>query len=175
MLLIISFTFFPPIFCLALILALFSTLTLFIQMSESTEVPPSMNITPSLKFAPFQSFVDSAFFHELANRKLNDIKLDETEIPIHATYSTSLASNRQPSISVSKLSFQGATQSYQHTTPTEFTSPGSLLGVNTIEGFKSFDKNALLRGKVQQVCTFNFVFVFHTLIDHYLIWRLDLR
>lgn len=117
----------------------------------SNSIDTSSVATELLKFAPFQSFVDSVFFHELANRKLNDIKLDETEIHIQGLYSIPLATSKQPSISVSKSSFLQAKTGHTLSTPTELISPGSLMGVNTIEAFKSFDKNSLLKDKVQQV------------------------
>lgn len=111
--------------------------------------------TSSLKFAPFRSFVDSAFFHELSHRKLNDLKLDESQIPIYGTYSTSPIHGGSDfaSLSVSKSSFfTDDLLQFEYTTPAPYLAPGSLLTVNTIETFKNWDRAKLIRDKQQEIC-----------------------
>lgn len=135
-----------------------------IASSPSVPVPSSAipespsSSSASLKFAPFQSFVDSAFFHDLASRKLDEIKLDEGEISVTAAYSVPMAAGRQPSLAVSKASLAGSgehgsgkAEVQVKTIPQEFTAKGTLVGLNTIEAFKAYDKNAVLRAKVEQV------------------------
>jgi hypothetical protein len=62
-----------------------------------------------IQFAPFQSFVDASFFSVLANKKLTELKLDESSIPIHATYSVPLVGGRPPTIHVTGSGFSGST------------------------------------------------------------------
>lgn len=119
---------------------------------------PAESMSSSLKVASFQSFVDSAFFHDLASRKLDEIMLDEGEIPVTAAYNVPMAAGRQPSLAVSKTSLAGSGMQGRgkaevevKTIPQEFTAKGTLVGLNTIEAFKSYDKNAVLRAKVEQV------------------------
>ncbi|KAF5122981.1 hypothetical protein DV495_004096 [Geotrichum candidum] len=100
-----------------------------------------------IKFVPFQTFADAGFFQELASRKLNDLKLSKEEIRIVGTVGISRAAGRQPDLSVSKASFDTDSASIA-TRPTAF---GSLVNLNTIEEFKAYDKNDLLRQKVAQV------------------------
>lgn len=104
--------------------------------------------TQSLKFAPFNSFADSLFFHEFSRRKLDELKLDESQISLFGTYNL-----RDSSLSVSNSSFSTKDLSlFQYTTPTPYIAPGSLLAVNTIETFKSFDRSKLIKEKQQEIC-----------------------
>lgn len=107
-----------------------------------TSEPPQQ----SIKFAPFTSFVDSAFFHELSARKLNDIKLDESQIPVLGSYSLGQPSSSFASFSVSKSSFfTDNYEPYQYTSPPSYVAHGSVLDLNTIESFKSHDRSAMIK------------------------------
>lgn len=43
-------------------------------------------MSSSIKFVPFSSLVDTSFWHQLAEKKLNEVKLDRRPIPATATY-----------------------------------------------------------------------------------------
>lgn len=131
--------------------------------TASTESTPSLSsastanataASSSLKFATFRSFVDSAFFHELSARKLNEIKLDETQIPVLGSYTFAPPSVQFASLSVSKPSFNATDyDQLKYTAPPSFAAPGTLLDLNTVESFKSHDRAGLVRDKLQHIAT----------------------
>lgn len=118
----------------------------------------------SLKFAPYNSFADTSFFHELAQLKLDDLKLDESQVPLVGSYEPG-----NGVLSVSKSSFykssnkdsRNSTKSDNTTDTKKYSNlpvskscfaPGTLLALNTIESFKIYDRSKLLREKQQSIC-----------------------
>lgn len=133
--------------------------------TNEDKLPTSEIQKSSLKFATFRSFVDSAFFHELSNLKLNKIKLDEAQIPLLGSYSISATNNSHSensnsssnqsyaSLSVSKSGFSTEDFSpFHYTTPSPCVARGSVLNVNTIETFKTFNRVGLIRDTQQNIC-----------------------
>lgn len=53
------------------------------------------------KLAPFKSVVDVSFFTKLSEKKLNDLKLSESKLPIHASYQIPVGSDKTPTINLS--------------------------------------------------------------------------
>ncbi|KAF3985359.1 hypothetical protein FT663_04284 [Candidozyma haemuli var. vulneris] len=97
----------------------------------------------ALKHTPIQSFVESSFFTNLSDRKLNEYKLDSGSRPIHGFMTSPLHLNKfndTPIINLDHSSFE----EYEEDATTVGV-PGELLNVNTIEEFKSFDKLGSLK------------------------------
>ncbi|KAM3123735.1 E1-like protein-activating enzyme Gsa7p/Apg7p [Candidozyma auris] len=97
----------------------------------------------ALRFTPLQSFVESSFFTELSDRKLNDYKLDSAPRPISGFMTSPLHLNKfndKPIINLDYTSFEEPEDS-----ETTNAVAGELLNVNTIEEFKSFDKLSSLK------------------------------
>lgn len=100
----------------------------------------------ALKFSPIQSFVESSFFTKLAELKLNDFKLDSTRRNIKG-FSTNPKSltkfNDRPIINFDYSSFDEFLEPNRndHNVPWN----GYIYNVNTIEEFKTIDKQGLLK------------------------------
>ncbi|CAH2353862.1 ubiquitin-like modifier-activating enzyme Atg7p [[Candida] railenensis] len=98
-----------------------------------------------LKFAPVNSFVDSSFFTKLSELKLDTFKLDSTSTKIHAyfTHPNSLNKfNDKPTINLDYGSFDQEAENYDKS---NILLEGNLHSVNTIEEFKSVDKQTFLK------------------------------
>ena len=50
-----------------------------------------------IQFEPFSSAVDATFWHALNQKKINDFKLDDSQKPIKAYYSTGTPAPAPPS------------------------------------------------------------------------------
>jgi ubiquitin-like modifier-activating enzyme ATG7 len=109
------------------------------------------NLVPAMQFVPFKSFVDASFFQTLSDRKLNELKLEERKLAIHATYAAPLATDREPSVSLSRSSFHEIEGAVLVSTPTVYYSPGWITNVNTIESFRELDKSRLIRNEAQTI------------------------
>ncbi|EMG48479.1 APG7 Ubiquitin-like modifier-activating enzyme ATG7 [Candida maltosa Xu316] len=100
-------------------------------MSDQQELKQTKHVST-------QSFIESSFFTKLSQLKLDKFKLDSTQIAIHGFITNPLKLNKfndVPTINLDQQSFED---------DTEFSIPGELLNVNTIEEFKSVDKLDLL-------------------------------
>lgn len=88
-----------------------------------------------LKFTPFQSTVDASFWQSLANKKLNVLKLSNEQLPIqgHYSFGTSTVLPTLFSVPAEGLETQ------------EGASNGILVNTNTIEEFRTIDKNKLFQ------------------------------
>lgn len=96
-----------------------------------------------MKYKAIQSFVDSSFFTQLLDRKLNEYKLDSSDKPISAFMASpqSLTRfNETPILNLDYLSFLE-----QESLESNWSVQGVLHNVNTIEEFKLLDKLALLK------------------------------
>nr|XP_043622499.1 ubiquitin-like modifier-activating enzyme atg7 [Erigeron canadensis] len=108
---------------------------------------------PVLQFAPFQSSVDEGFWHGLSSLKLNKLKTDESPIPITGFYTP--CSNPQVSSHLTLLT--NSLPSDEVLTETsrgnrnKCSVPGILLNTNTFEGFKSLDKQGLLKAEAKKI------------------------
>lgn len=94
-----------------------------------------------LKYTPLQSFVELLFFTKLAERKLNEYKLDDSTRPIlgFMTKPQQLTKfNDRPILNLDYSSFEEGS-------PENVQVDGVLHNVNTIEEFKLLDKLALLK------------------------------
>lgn len=100
----------------------------------------------TLKFSPIQSFVESSFFTKLAELKLNDFKLDSTRRNIKG-FSTNPKSltkfNDRPIINFDYSSFDEFLEPNKHDHNVSWD--GYIYNVNTIEEFKTIDKQGLLK------------------------------
>ncbi|KAG8180844.1 hypothetical protein JTE90_005930 [Oedothorax gibbosus] len=98
-----------------------------------------------LQFAPFSSAVDSGFWYQLTQKKLDVFKLDDGPVDMSGFYSTSSAPGLPPVFHVdySALESSGSRGSVCCVS-------GTLLNTNTLEDFKRKDKRMLLQENAQQ-------------------------
>ncbi|XP_053214466.1 ubiquitin-like modifier-activating enzyme ATG7 [Panonychus citri] len=94
----------------------------------------------SIKYFPFSSLIETSFWHSLSQNKLNIYKLDETEIPIQASYRNDSSRGLYPIVS---LDYESFNVKDSWTDCNSFPLYGSLIIANTIEDFKSLDKTQL--------------------------------
>ncbi|CUM62912.1 uncharacterized protein PRCAT00000472001 [Priceomyces carsonii] len=97
-----------------------------------------------MKYIPVQSFVESSFFTKLSELKLDKFKLDasETNLTCFMTHPKKLNKfNDVPTIILDHSSFEA----HDTQDPTNIYLDGTLLNVNTIDEFKSLDKQKLLQ------------------------------
>ncbi|KAK9462622.1 uncharacterized protein V1516DRAFT_684024 [Lipomyces oligophaga] len=101
----------------------------------------------TIQFAPFRSFVDPSFFQVLADKKLNEYKLESDEKHLVGSYSIPVTRNASSSgiFTLSGSSFDKLTRT------DDLISPGVLLNVNTVEEFRSIDKSSLIRAQGGQI------------------------
>lgn len=95
-----------------------------------------------LKFIPFETFVDSAFWHALAKKKLNDYRLSEGPFLINASYSNCSTSAGLPRVYVGASAFTdlGSEGFYSPS----FVLRGQLTTFNNVEDFRSLDKQLFI-------------------------------
>ncbi|KAI9268978.1 hypothetical protein BDA99DRAFT_503146 [Phascolomyces articulosus] len=118
-----------------------------------------------LQFTPFASSVDAAFWQELANKKLNVLKLSEASQPVYAYYATGHSQQTHPpfpdtanttsstttptttTIMPTRICVpaQGLDTNDDTRPPFTFRVNGTLLNTNTLEDFKKLDKNQLFQ------------------------------
>lgn len=107
-----------------------------------------------VKFLPFSSTVDSPFWVQYCNLKLETIQLSEEAIPIRASFAANEARWQCQESSLRPA---------EPATNDRVSCLGSLLGFNTLEAFQKVDKNKLLReafvplfleGKVESLTKF---------------------
>jgi ubiquitin-like modifier-activating enzyme ATG7 len=111
-----------------------------------------------LQFQPFSSSIGVAFWEELSRRKLNIYKLNEDPVPILGSYAPS-PDDRIPSrLSLRRESFAATGRSDAAEELAAVSSCESLCGssgilrnCNTVETFRSTDKNATLESAAMQV------------------------
>lgn len=95
-----------------------------------------------LKFAPaFQSFVDTSFFHEFSNLKLEILKLDSQKIPLYAKLG-SLGLTENTSVAHIFLNSGSLKRSAWNSKGIQL--PGWFFNFNTFEEFKILDKTKFL-------------------------------
>lgn len=106
-----------------------------------------------IKFASAVSFVESSFFVELSERKLNKYKLDTSYQDIIGYYNyNALRKDSDPSLNLMDSSFLTENDlAQQLPAGSFFLSRGKLLNVNSIEEFKNLDKKSLLYATGQTI------------------------
>ena len=100
-----------------------------------------------LQFLPFMSTIESGFWSNLADLKLNVYKLDNSRKDIQGFYSNSDA-ERLPCRHALEYS---AFTNNDKPPPLCFVSHGSLYNSNTIEDFKTFDHKNMLNNEAKLV------------------------
>ncbi|CAG8483624.1 5517_t:CDS:10 [Ambispora leptoticha] len=125
-------------------------------------------MTTLVQFVPFSSAVEAPFWHTLSTRKIDLYKLDDTPQNIVGYYSTghSITNSKDPKevnvILPSRLClgtgafdseevFKILTQDIGSLPPFTYPSAGTIKNTNTIEEFKSLDKNALFKTTIEQI------------------------
>lgn len=103
--------------------------------------------TDVIQFVPFKSFADASFFRELSDKKLNELQLSESRVPLAAQYSVPVAGDRIPALSVSALSYnlEKLSENSRNSLPVSYIAPGSITNLNTLDKFKELDKVSLIR------------------------------
>lgn len=112
---------------------------------------------PVLQFAPFQSSIDEGFWHRLSSLKLNELKTDESPIPVTGFYAP--CSNAQVSSHLTLLaeslpsepSEQLSVETISRGNRNRCSVPGILYNTNTLEGFRSLDKQGLLKAEANKI------------------------
>ncbi|ODV62226.1 Atg7p, partial [Ascoidea rubescens DSM 1968] len=100
-----------------------------------------------------QSFVNSSFFTKLSNLKLDVIKLDSSPVPIYGSCDIISKPPRQaPIINLNSTSFSSLAENLE-SLPTDscFLVKGEIKNVNTIEEFKTCDKQQFLNDLCSQL------------------------
>uniref|UniRef100_A0A182M647 Autophagy-related protein 7 n=1 Tax=Anopheles culicifacies TaxID=139723 RepID=A0A182M647_9DIPT len=99
----------------------------------------------TLKFLPLRSFINSDFWHKYAEIKIDIDRLDDSGRPIYGTLA--LNSGKCTMLEVACSSFNAK---YHDESQQGFRCKGILLNHNTLEYFKSCDKNMILRNQAVQ-------------------------
>ena len=100
-----------------------------------------------VSFVALQSAVDAAFWHRLAREKLEVRQLDDSPIPLYGSYSTL---STVMSLGPYALDSNFRPPPFQHVTP------GVVVNTNTLEAFKTLDRDALFNAATQQVGNLRF-------------------
>ncbi|VDN10237.1 unnamed protein product [Dibothriocephalus latus] len=102
-----------------------------------------MSEPQQLCFVPFDTVVDTAFWHALAKRKLEDYKLLEGPFPITAEFTSGTAPGLTPRMNVDLNSIQNPSNTSSRCSNC-FRIEGSLFTLNTIDQFKELDKQSFI-------------------------------
>jgi len=94
------------------------------------------------KFFPFQSQLQPGFWNSLANKKLEELKLSESPLPIWGSYTHSNPPRAQlsPRLCIEWNALDGAPAPSWN----QFTLRGEVLLMNTVESFKKLDKSLFI-------------------------------
>nr|AAW25611.1 SJCHGC09356 protein [Schistosoma japonicum] len=96
-----------------------------------------------LQYIPFETVVDTAFWHSLADRKLSEYRLSEGPFKISAQFTNSHALGVSPRLSVDVTSFCDTNVKRSHSS-TSFKISGDLFSLNSLDEFKNIDKQLFL-------------------------------
>ena len=91
-----------------------------------------------LKYAPFEVHVETAFWHQLAKKKIDELKLDDAELPITLDVINGRVKDKCE-IFVDHDALDSKCE-----TSTNNNRCGTLKNVNTVEEFKTSSKQTLL-------------------------------
>lgn len=101
-------------------------------------IPPASGA--SLRFAPWTTAANSAFWTELARRKLEVWKLDESAVRVWASFVPAQHAGVPPLLNLSLAAFD---KSYAESART-FAYYGKLVNCNTADAFRALDTVARL-------------------------------
>ncbi|KAH8556407.1 hypothetical protein BGW37DRAFT_536498 [Umbelopsis sp. PMI_123] len=114
-----------------------------------------------VQFASFQSAVEAPFWHALAKKKLDVFQLSDDEQEIVGFYTsgqsvqdttTGKLVEIPPRLSVSNESLEYSPhETLQNLQVNNFPAPGNLRNTNTIEDFKTTDKNMILKRAAENI------------------------
>lgn len=96
-----------------------------------------------IKYAPFEVHVETAFWHQLAKKKIDELKLDDTQLPITLDYGHGRV-NDKCEIFVDHDALDNSIEDNDVTDNNNITRCGTLKNVNTVEEFKTSSKQGLL-------------------------------
>ncbi|CAM6001542.1 unnamed protein product [Sphagnum balticum] len=103
-------------------------------------------------FLPFTAFLPVQFWHELAKKKLEEYKLDDSTRHSFATYKiNNYKDSNKATLNFDTFSLQSSSPQLNSSGPVSLLVPGSLKNFNTIEGFNSFNKEALTHDVVSKL------------------------
>ncbi|KAK5574485.1 hypothetical protein RB653_009738 [Dictyostelium firmibasis] len=99
----------------------------------------------TLQFKEFSSFVNISFWHELSNKKLDELKLSEEPIPLNAHYTFSPSQQLDPFLCLEFNAFLknntiNTTENTYVLPPRSYLSHGTLFNYNTVDDFKQSPK-----------------------------------
>ncbi|KAL7752443.1 Autophagy protein 7 [Sorochytrium milnesiophthora] len=105
---------------------------------------------------PFSSAVEAAFWHALSQHKVDVLRLSSDALPVTAHYFAGSAGSGDADAveTPARLCLPGSAlqPANQHSAPPfAFVAVGQLHNVNTIEAFRTLDKNALFKGVSDQI------------------------
>ncbi|RUS13392.1 LOW QUALITY PROTEIN: hypothetical protein BC937DRAFT_95397, partial [Endogone sp. FLAS-F59071] len=110
---------------------------------------------PLLQFAPFSSAVEAPFWHTLADRKLDILKLDDATQPLRAYYSTGHTLDEGLALPARLCLGTGAFDVSEDQTsgipPFTFPTMGSIKNTNTVDDFKNLDKASFFKEEAEKV------------------------
>ncbi|XP_020584577.1 ubiquitin-like modifier-activating enzyme atg7 [Phalaenopsis equestris] len=110
-----------------------------------------------LRFTPFQSSVDEGFWRRLSSLKLDTLGLDQSPIPITGFYAP--CSHPQVPNPLKLMAESLPDDPREQSTSSQLVIgnrnkcpvPGTLYNTNTLEGFHSLDKDALLKMEAKKI------------------------
>lgn len=103
--------------------------------------------TNILQFAPFSSALDSGFWHVLSKNKLEIYGLDDSDKAIQGFYSNGDVAGITGRLNVDYTAFESDAES----PPRCFPAHGTLRNTNTIDMFKTIDKQQLINAIGDQI------------------------
>lgn len=98
-----------------------------------------------LQFAAFSSAPDVGFWRELGRRKLHELGLNDAPIPVCARYEITAHGRSSCQAFVDCAAFVDPEQIKRDSPPDTHLLHGILVNTNTLEEFKSADKNGLMK------------------------------
>ncbi|DAZ97396.1 TPA: hypothetical protein N0F65_011280 [Lagenidium giganteum] len=104
-----------------------------------------------LKFQPWSSAPDVSFWQRLATLKLDKFQLNDQAQPLVAYFCPGRSASVPARLCVDDSSFASETARSVDRERYEWKAPGLLVNTNTLEAFKTLDKQALLNQTAEKV------------------------
>ncbi|KAM9972593.1 hypothetical protein ACTFIR_011960 [Dictyostelium discoideum] len=113
-------------------------------------------MTNTLQFKEFSSFVNISFWHELSNKKLDELKLSEESIPLNGHYTFSPSQQLDPFLCLEFNAFlrnnvTNSTENQYVLPPRSYLSHGTLYNYNTVDDFKQSPKIKLFNDASKRI------------------------
>ncbi|KAF8621303.1 hypothetical protein AX15_007901 [Amanita polypyramis BW_CC] len=130
--------------------------TIDYNMHLNTRVVVTRLFMPLVQFAPFASLVHPAFWHKLADLKVDVLRLSDDALPITAAYSpgrsiTDRETGQEIALPCSLSVGDDSFNSQYAPPPGAISVAGTIKNYNTIEDFKAADKSALFNAEAQKI------------------------